>query len=99
MCYTAANTEVIGSDAYIDEMIALGAKFAWFFTYIPIGEGADTGLIASAGQRRLMYQKIRSVAKRKADLHPLDFWNDGEYGRRMYRGRAQLPAHQRQRGY
>ncbi len=78
LCYTAANAEVIGSDAYIDEMIALGAKFAWFFTYIPIGEGADTGLIASAGQRRMMYQKIRAWRSEKP-IFTLDFWNDGEY--------------------
>ena len=78
LCYTAANTEVIGSDAYIDEMIALGAKFAWFFTYIPIGEGADTNLIATAAQRRLMYQKIRAWRNEKP-LFTLDFWNDGEF--------------------
>lgn len=78
LCYTAANTEVIGSDAYIDEMIALGAKFAWFFTYIPIGEGADTGLIATAVQRRLMYRKIRTWRNEKP-IFTLDFWNDGEF--------------------
>jgi len=78
LCYTAANAEVIGSDAYIDEMIALGAKFAWLFTYIPIGAGADSGLIASAAQRRLMYKKIRAWRAEKP-IFTLDFWNDGEF--------------------
>ena len=78
LCYTSANTEVIGSDAYIDEMIALGAKFAWFFTYIPVGSNAATELIATADQRRFMYDKIRAWRKEK-QLFTLDFWNDGEY--------------------
>ena len=33
-CYTSKNAEVIGSEEYIDDMIAKGAKFAWFFTYM-----------------------------------------------------------------
>ena len=39
-CYTSANAEVIGSEEYFDYMIDLGAKFAWFFTYMPVGKGA-----------------------------------------------------------
>ena len=78
LCYTSANTEVIGSDAYIDEMIRLGAKFAWFFTYIPVGEDAVPELMATAKQRRFMYDTIRRWRKEKP-LFTLDFWNDGEY--------------------
>ena len=78
LCYTSVNTTVIGSDAYIDAMIALGAKFAWFFTYIPVGNDAATELIATAEQRRFMYDKIRAWRKEK-QLFTLDFWNDGEY--------------------
>ena len=39
-CYTSKNAETIGSEEYIDDMIARGAKFAWFFTYMPVGAGA-----------------------------------------------------------
>ena len=78
LCYTSVNTTVIGSDAYIDAMIALGAKFAWFFTYIPVGNDAATELIATAEQRHFMYDKIRAWRKEK-QLFTLDFWNDGEY--------------------
>ena len=39
-CYTSQNTQVIGSEAYIDDLIAKGAKFAWFFTYMPVGHVA-----------------------------------------------------------
>lgn len=38
-CYTSLNAEVIGSEAYFDQMIDMGAKFAWFFTYMPVGKG------------------------------------------------------------
>lgn len=77
-CYTSANAEVIGSEAYFDYMIDLGAKFAWFFTYMPVGKGAVTDLIATAEQREMMYHKIREYRNTKP-LFTIDFWNDGEY--------------------
>lgn len=46
-CYTSANAEVIGSEEYFDQMIDMGAKFAWFFTYMPVGKGAVKELMAS----------------------------------------------------
>lgn len=77
-CYTSANAEVIGSEAYFDQMIDMGAKFAWFFTYMPVGKGAVKELIATADQREMMYHKIREYRKTKP-LFTVDFWNDGEY--------------------
>lgn len=77
-CYTSKNTDVIGSEEYIDDMIAKGAKFAWFFTYIPIGKDAVPELLASAKQREYMYYKIREYRKNKP-IFTMDFWNDGEY--------------------
>ena len=77
-CYTSANAEVIGSEAYFDQMIEMGAKFAWFFTYMPVGKGAGTELMATAEQREMMYHKIREYRKTKP-IFTVDFWNDGEY--------------------
>ena len=77
-CYTSANAEVIGSEAYFDQMIEMGAKFAWFFTYMPVGKGAVTELMATAEQREMMYHKIREYRKTKP-IFTVDFWNDGEY--------------------
>jgi len=77
-CYTSANTEIIGSDAYIDDMIARGAKFAWFFTYMPIGKDAVPALIATPEQRAFMYKQVRHIRATKP-LFAMDFWNDGEY--------------------
>ena len=77
-CYTSKNTDVIGSEKYIDDMIAKGAKFAWFFTYMPVGSGAVTDLLATAPQREYMYHQIREFRKTKP-IFTMDFWNDGEY--------------------
>ncbi|HEY4544448.1 MAG TPA: radical SAM protein, partial [Tissierellaceae bacterium] len=77
-CYTSQNTDVIGSEEYIDEMIELGAKFAWFFTYMPIGVNAVESLMVTPEQRAYMYRQIRSFRKTKP-IFTMDFWNDGEY--------------------
>ena len=77
-CYTSQNTDVIGSEAYLDDMIAKGAKFAWFFTYMPVGADAVPELLATAEQREYMYQQIRKFRSTKP-LFTMDFWNDGEF--------------------
>ena len=77
-CYTSKNVESIGSEAYFDEMIAVGAKFAWFFTYIPVGKDAVPELMVTAQQRAFMYRQIRSFRNTKP-IFTMDFWNDGEF--------------------
>ncbi len=77
-CYTSANAEIIGSEEYIDSMIEWGAKFAWFFTYMPVGVDAIPDLMASAEQRAYMYRQIRAFRETKP-IFTMDFWNDGEY--------------------
>ena len=56
----------------------MGAKFAWFFTYMPVGVGAPTDLMARAEDREYMYNKIREYRHTKP-IFTMDFWNDGEY--------------------
>lgn len=77
-CYTRANAEVIGSEEYFDLMIELGAKFAWLFTYMPVGADAVPDLIATAEQREYMFHQVRNFRKEKA-IFTMDFWNDGEF--------------------
>lgn len=79
-CYTSANTEVIGSEEFFDFLIEKGAKFVWLFTFIPVGVGSPTELIASAEQRKFMYDQIRKFRKTKP-IFTMDFWNDGEFVR------------------
>ena len=70
--------DVIGSEAYFDKMIDLGAKFAWFFTYIPVGKDAVPELMATPEQREFMFHQIRAFRETKP-LFTMDFWNDGQY--------------------
>jgi MoaA/NifB/PqqE/SkfB family radical SAM enzyme len=77
-CYTSRNAGEIGSEAYFDEMIRLGAKFMWLFTYIPVGKNAVPELLATAEQRAFMYRQMRAFRSNKA-IFTMDFWNDGEY--------------------
>lgn len=77
-CYTRRNTEVIGSEAFFDDIVSKGAKFAWFFTYMPVGADAVPELMATAGQREFMYRQIRKFRETKP-IFTIDFWNDGEY--------------------
>ncbi|MDO5377651.1 MAG: radical SAM protein [Clostridia bacterium] len=77
-CYTSKNVEMIGSEAYFDRMIAWGAKFCWFFTYMPVGNAAVPELMVSPQQRKFMYEQVRKFRETKP-LFTLDFWNDGEY--------------------
>lgn len=78
LCYTSKNTDLLSSDEYMDWLIEHGVKFAWFFTYMPVGNGAVTELMASPEQRATMYKKMHEWRRTKA-IFALDFWNDGEY--------------------
>jgi MoaA/NifB/PqqE/SkfB family radical SAM enzyme len=89
LCYTRNNTEVIGSEEFFDFLVEKGAKFAWFFTYMPVGVDAVPDLMVTPEQREFMYYQIRKFRNTKP-LFTIDFWNDGEYvngciaGGRMY---------------
>ncbi|HCW80714.1 MAG TPA: radical SAM protein [Ruminococcaceae bacterium] len=78
LCYTSKNSETIGSDEYFDFLINQGCKFAWIFTYMPVGIDAVPELMATAEQRKFMYNQVRKFRKTKP-IFTMDFWNDGEY--------------------
>lgn len=77
-CYTSQNLDSISSDAYVDQMVAWGAKFVWYFHYMPVGNDAVPALLPSPEQREFMYHKIREIRKTKP-IFAMDFQNDGEY--------------------
>ncbi|MFO7841852.1 MAG: radical SAM protein [Fidelibacterota bacterium] len=77
-CYHRNNMDTVASDEYIDKMVREGALFGWYFTYIPLGKHADTGLLATPEQREYMFHRIREIRRNKP-IFVLDFWNDGEY--------------------
>lgn len=77
-CYTSANVYDVGSEEYFDKMVEWGAKFCWFFTYMPVGKAAVPELMVTAEQRKFMYEQIRRFRNTKP-IFTMDFWNDGEY--------------------
>ena len=77
-CYHRQNTEVMGSDEFVDLMISKGCRFAWYFTYMPVGSGAVPDLLVTPQQREFMFHRLREMRKEKP-LFLMDFWNDGEF--------------------
>lgn len=77
-CYTSKNVDSLSSEAYFDHLIEKGAKFAWFFHYMPVGNEAVTDLLPSPEQREVMYHKIRKYRESKP-IFTIDFQNDGEF--------------------
>ena len=77
-CYTSKNIDSLSSEEYIDMLVESGAKFAWFFHYMPIGNTAVPELLPLPEQRETMYRKIREYRNTKP-IFTIDFQNDGEY--------------------
>lgn len=77
-CYTSANIDSIASDAYIDHIVKLGARFIWYFHYMPVGNDAAPQLLPTPAQREYMYHRIREIRAAKP-IFAMDFQNDGEY--------------------
>ena len=77
-CYTSANVDSIASEEYIDFICGLGARFIWYFHYMPVGNDAAPQLLPSPEQREYMYHRIREIRATKP-IFAMDFQNDGEY--------------------
>lgn len=77
-CYTSKNIDSISSDEFMDAMIEKGARFAWYFHYMPVGNDAVTDLLPTPEQRTTMYYRVRKFRQTKP-IFALDFQNDGEY--------------------
>ena len=77
-CYTSKNIDSLSSEEYIDMLVEAGAKFAWFFHYMPIGNEAVPELLPLPEQREIMYHKIREFRNTKS-IFTIDFQHDGEY--------------------
>ena len=77
-CYTSANVDSIASDEYIDFICSMGARFIWYFHYMPVGNDAVPQLLPSPEQREYMYHRIREIRATKP-IFAMDFQNDGQY--------------------
>lgn len=77
-CFTNSNCESVLSEEFIDLMIAKGAYFSWYFTFMPVGCNTDISLMANPNQREKLYRIIRRWRDEKA-IFNIDFWHDAEY--------------------
>lgn len=81
VCYTRENVDAVTSEEFIDLMIEKGVKFAWYFNYMPVGQGSVEELIPTPAQREHMYNWIREMRNSKTGkpMFIIDFQDDGEY--------------------
>lgn len=81
VCYTRLNVEKVTSDEFLDKMISLGAKFALYFNFMPVGHDAPPELIPTPDQREYMYKWLKKVRNGKTGkpMFFMDFQSDGEY--------------------
>lgn len=81
ICYTRENIEAVTSDEFLNMISEKGAKFGFYFHYMPIGNKAVPELLPTPEQRKYMINRIRYIRSAKCNIpfFPMDFQNDGEY--------------------
>lgn len=81
ICYTSQNYKAVTSDEFYDLMIENGARYAWYFHYMPVGSDADTNLLLTPEQREHVYREIRAKRNSKTGkpIFTVDFQNDAEF--------------------
>ena len=81
ICYTRSNIDAVTNDEFLRMIGEKGARFGFFFHYMPVGNNAVPELMPTVEQREYMIKRIREVRSDKSDIpfYPMDFQNDGEY--------------------
>lgn len=81
ICYTRANIEAVTNDEFLKMIADKGARFGFYFHYMPVGNNAEVELLPTHKQREYMIDRIRYIRSDECDLEffPMDFQNDGEY--------------------
>ena len=83
ICYTRKNIDAVTSDEFFKMIADKGAKYGFYFHYMPVGKNAVTDLLPTPEQRTYMIKRIREIrtSSKYNDLtfFPMDFQNDGEY--------------------
>ena len=81
ICYTRANIEAVTNDDFLRMISEKGARFGFYFHYMPVGNSAVPDLLPTVEQRKYMIKRIREVRSPESDIEffPMDFQNDGEY--------------------
>ncbi len=81
ICYTRANIEAVTSDEFLRFISSKGARFGFYFHYMPVGNNAVPALMPTLEQRKKMIERIRFIRSSECDIEffPMDFQNDGEF--------------------
>ena len=80
ICHTRENIEAVSDEKFIRFVAEKGARFGFFFHYMPVGSNAVPELMPTVEQRRKIIDQIRYLRSDKCDVgfFPMDFQNDGE---------------------
>ncbi len=73
---TQRNLDTVISDEFASLMVEKGARYGWYFTYMPIGRSPDLSLMPTPEQRNRLREGVIRIRK----SYPIligDFWNDG----------------------
>lgn len=81
ICYTRQNIEAVTSDEFLNMIADKGARFGFYFHYMPVGTNAVVDLMPTVEQRKAMIERIRYIRSDDCDIqfYPMDFQNDGDY--------------------
>lgn len=75
---TSKNSDLLGSDAFINFYIKQGCRFGWYFQYMPIGRKPDLSLMSTPEQRNKLRIRVSQIRNTKP-IFIGDFWNDGPW--------------------
>ncbi len=73
---TSGNWGVIMTDQFIQQMIACGCLYGWYFQYIPVGRNPSIELMVTPQQREHLRKRIYYL-RNNYPIFVVDFWNDG----------------------
>lgn len=81
ICYTRHNIDAVTSDDFINMLVEKGARFSFYFHYMPVGNNAVPELMPTKEQREYMIKRIRYIRSLDSpfEFFAMDFQNDGEY--------------------
>ncbi len=81
ICYTRQNIEAVTDEKFIRFLSDKGARYGFFFHYMPVGKNAVPELMPTVEQRKEIIERIRYYRSNQCDIgfYPMDFQNDGEY--------------------
>lgn len=81
ICYTRNNIDAVTSDEFLRMIADKGARFGFYFHYMPVGNNAVPELLPTVEQRKYMVKRIRYIRSNECDIpfFPMDFQNDGEF--------------------